>query len=135
MRGNKRVQYARWCDRICARVRVRSSSSHQFVGDAAQSKLVTFLADNALKLLWCHVCRCPRFIHYFCLLKKDRNAKVRKDSLSLSIEENVGRFEISMDHAFFMRVVQSLSNVGKDCYCLFYWRRVGIMTTEEGCDR
>src|SRR6266700_7946460 len=37
-------------------------SSHEFVGDATQSILVSFPAGDTTILLWCHIRRCARMV-------------------------------------------------------------------------
>ena len=96
-------------------------SGHQFVGNAPERKLVALLADNPLKLFWCHVGWGSIGVDKRGTFEEHSDPKIGQHDLSFGIEEDVRWFQITMHDIMLMGMVQSLSDLGENAYGFFYW--------------
>src|SRR6266699_2069674 len=103
----------------------RSLSGKEFIGDTAQSILITFLTGSAAKLLWCHIQwgtgkgALPDTTDgskHFC------NTKISQEGLSLTVEQDICRFEVTMHHMLLMNILKSLSHLDENGDGFFHWQ-------------
>src|SRR5713101_628078 len=86
------------------RNRERPSSSKEFIGNAAQSILVTSLTHITLKLFWCHIRTCTNQISTSCSLCRYCNTKISKHYFTVSIEQDIFGLHITMNNILLMSV-------------------------------
>lgn len=121
MRRNEWIECARWNWGGCARVEEWPLSGQQLVGNAPERKLIALLADNPLKLLWCHIGWGSIGVDKCSTFEEHGDPEISQHDLSSGIEEDVGWFQITMHDAMLMGMVQGLSNLGENAYGFFYW--------------
>src|SRR5258708_9421281 len=105
MRRNKWIERARWNRGVGARVEEWPLSGHQLVGNAPERKLVALLADNALKLLWCHIGWGSIGVDKSGTFEEHGDPEISQHDLPSGIEEDVGWFQITMHDAVLMGMV------------------------------
>src|SRR5258708_645870 len=99
---NERIECAWWNGWVGARVEEWRLSGHQFVGNAPERKLVALLADNPLKLLWCHVSWCSIRVDKCGTFEEHGDPKIGQHDLPFGIEEDVCWFQVTMHDVMLM---------------------------------
>ncbi len=107
-------------------------SSHEFVGDATQSILVSFPAGDTTILLWCHIRRCAR---NGALLDANGgqhlgDAKVGQQCFPFGVEQDIFRFEVTMYNILLMHILKGLPHLSEDGDGFFHRQRVWVLTLE-----
>ena len=97
-------------------------ASQQFVGNTPQGVLVAFLFHTAQKLFWRHIGKAATIVIVFCIerILEGNKTKVSQEHISCITQENILRFEISVENIQLVCILQGLSYHVNDSERLLY---------------